>query len=470
MTKQIEEDLAAGVHVRHKKQPDWGIGLVESVVHVGDARADVVVDFETVGRKKLRLSQDMFDWVADEELQARADAEAAAKKAAKKQKAAATPKSAQKSTALTPFQTVNGSFSDAVAVAGVVFAVERGGAVHAYDANGNGGVVGGAPNAWPARWTVVDDVAFGSDVHGDSGYLVVDGTTKKAKTWTAPRRVGLPRARAFHDEQGHGGFVVWGQHELFLVDKAAQTVADVRLPFVGAGQTLSDVVCVGGGFVGCVYGPAGAAEAFHIVGFGKDGVERWRQVGLNTDAVGPHAVFIQHHAAVVVDAAGAVVVRVEDVHAVTGHNGEDGFVAVDNSDVVCVAHEHVVRLSPTAGLLWRTKTPWAQRPPVVAGAVVAAAAHMYGDNNKDVVFVDANDGHVIAEGAGAGTVTDVVAVDSGAFALISNTKKIVVWTKLHTPSPARLSLMHDDKVFSAVSPAAGILVTNTGEQLAFWKV
>lgn len=65
----MSANLEAGVHVRHKSRPEWGMGLIASVKQ-GDGHTEVVVTFEHAGEKKFRVSQDVFEQVPAEEVEA----------------------------------------------------------------------------------------------------------------------------------------------------------------------------------------------------------------------------------------------------------------------------------------------------------------------------------------------------------------------------------------------------------------
>lgn len=461
----IEEGLVVGAQVRHTKQPAWGIGVVVSLSRSA-AALDVVVDFEAAGQKKLRLTHNVFALVTDEELAERAAATAAAARAQKQAKKKA--QSTSKPQSLTPAQVVRGRFSDVAVVAGHVVAVGDGGAVHRYDSNANGGVIGGAPNCWPELWGAVDDVLLGYDRHGAHGWVFVNHTTGRARSWKPPRPVGLPRTRAAPG----GRLLLWGQHELFVVDNAGAAV-DVPLPFVGAGQHLAEVFAHGDGFAAEVFGPSDAAEPFHLVGFGSDGVERWRHAGHRSGAAHGLVLVVHGGACVSIDVDGAVVARVDGVVANGGFDHEDGFV-VDGSDVICTSSAgaaEVVRFDPKSGAVrYRVPLPNAHQPPVIAGRVAAIAAHLYGDHAKDVRFIDIDDGRVLAEGSAPAGVSRCVAVDAGAAALTAFATKLVVWRKLHAPTPEKLTLPHDDRVTGVVSPAPGVVVSNTAAGLSFWRV
>jgi hypothetical protein len=465
----IEEGLVVGAHVRHTKQPAWGIGVVVSCARSATA-VDVVVDFEAAGPKKLRLTQDVFARVTDDELAERAAAAAAAERAQKAAKKKAQPSQAKLQT-LTPSHVVRGRFSTAAVVGGHVVVVGDGGAVHRYDSNANGGVIGGAPNCWPELWGRVDDVLLGHDRHGTHGWVLVHHNTGRARSWKPPRDVALPRTRS----AAGGRLLLWGQRSLFVVDASGAVVSDVALPFLTATQHLVEVYAHGDGFAAEVFDKNNATEGFHVVGFGKDGVERWRHVGYRSGAAQGLVLLVQGRTCISVDAAGAIVARVDDVVPSGGFDHEDGFVA-DGSDVVCTVSgasgdAEVVRFDPATGAVrLRVPLPHAHQPPVLAGRTAAIAAHLYGDHAKDVRFVDVDDGRVIAEGSGAAGVSRCVAVDNGAFALESFAKKLVVWRKLHTATPEKLTLPHDDAVIGVVAPAPGVVVSSTAEGLFFWRI
>lgn len=465
----IEPDLAVGVHVRHDKQPAWGIGVVVSLARSA-AHVDVVVAFDAVGEKKLRLTQNLFTRVTDDEV-AQAAAAAAAAERAQKAAAKAAKKAAQPSTSkpqtLTPAHTIAGRFSDAGVVGGHIVVVGDGGAVSRYDGNANGGVIGGAPNCWPELWGGVDDVLIGHSRHGDHSWVVVNNATGRARSWKPPRDVGLPRTR----RAGAGRFVLWGHRELFVIDNSGNVVADVPVAsFVGAEQHLTEVYAHGDGFAAEVFGPAGAADNFHVVGFGADGVVRFCHAGFRSGVAGDLILLVQQRTCLAVDVTGAVVARVDDVMPNSGFDHEDGFVA-DRGDVVCTANDQVMRFDPMSGAVrYRAAVPHAHQPPVIAGRVAAIGAHLYGDHAKDVSFIDVDDGHVIGGASAAAGVSRCVAVDVGAFALQAFAKKLIVWRKLDTTAPEKLTLPHDDQVMDVVSPAPGVVVTRTKDGLFFWRV
>jgi hypothetical protein len=84
--------LKAGVRVRHRKQSDWGVGVVASARRAGDS-VDVVIDFAAGGQRKLRLRDlSLVEVLPAAEVQAleqaQRDAETARKKALRGEKVA----------------------------------------------------------------------------------------------------------------------------------------------------------------------------------------------------------------------------------------------------------------------------------------------------------------------------------------------------------------------------------------------
>ncbi|HEU4404155.1 MAG TPA: DUF3553 domain-containing protein [Polyangiaceae bacterium] len=463
----MSDGLRPGAHVRHRRRPEWGIGVVTALER-GDGRDDVVIAFEHAGEKKLRRDEGAFEAVPPDEVEAWQHARGAQKAAETKARRRLAAAVRGTTTTLSPVATVECGWGAIEAAGGGETVASIGGALRVYDPAG--ALLDELPTEQPPSdsLTVQGDFIVGRRTHDWADLLLCHRARRTTQLWRSPLEVGITRVAP----AGEGEVLFWCRDILQLVDARG---ASRRVPFeLAKGNSICSARAWGDALLIGTAGPDPHVRPyFHFACIERDGALRWRREGWGPRPLSASLLVAVDRGVVAVDAGGALVSHApgpppSDSVGDLGHAGP--FVAAGD-DVVFCAGQTVTRLRPSDGaILWSTELPALSSldPPALAGGVVAASTGAYGEG-KTVWLLDAASGLVLDAGEAPTKVSALCAVGPFALAACSYSKKIVAWRGLPS-SPERLGLPHVDKVFDLCSPEPGALVARTGDHLTFWRL
>jgi Protein of unknown function (DUF3553) len=463
----MPDGLGPGVHVRHRKRPEWGIGRVNAREQ-GDGHVVLVIDFEHEGEKKLHFVEELFEQVPSHEIEAWQEARRKAEEAQKKAVRRAARAKALKTTTLSPAAIVECGWGrvEPTGAGSVVASVSS--RVRFFDAGG--GLLDEIAVDWPGSddLTVHGDFIVGRRTHDWENLLLCRPRERRAQVWRCPIKLGVRRVAAAREDE----IVLWDREKLVLVDAEG---GSRQVPFALGGAHISTVCVWGDALLVGTAGPdaPGSGSYFHFVCVDFDGAVRWRRVGYAPTPLSADVAVAIDRGVVVVAPDGSLVSEAESPRPSGGVSVDKAprpFVAIDDDAIFC-SERRVVRYRTQDGtVLWSTGVSALSglEPPVLAGPAVGATTSVHGEG-KTVWIVDAASGRVLVADDAATKVSELCAVGPDALVACSYSKKLVGWRKLAS-SPERLALPHLDKVFEACSPAPGALVARTGSHLTFWRL
>lgn len=463
----MPDGLDPGVHVRHRKRPEWGIGRVNAREQ-SDGHTVLVIDFEHEGEKKLRFAEELFEQVPAHEIEAWQEARRKAEEAEKKAARRAARARALKTTTLSPAAMVECGWGriEPTGAGSVVASVS--GRVRFFDAGG--GLLDELAVDWPGSddLTVHGDFIVGRRTHDWENLLLCRPRERRAWVWRCPIKLGVRRVAAAREDE----IVLWDRETLVLVDAEG---GSRQLPFALDGAHISTVRVWGDALLVGTSGPdaPGSGSYFRFACVGFDGEVRWRRAGHAPTPISADVAVAVDRGVVAVAPNGSLISEAESHRPAGGvsiDKAPQPFVVIDD-DVIFCSGGQVVRYCPQDGTIsWSTQVSALSslEPPVLAGTAVGATTSVYGEG-KTVWIIDAASGRLLTADAAATTVSELCAVGPDALVTRSYSKKLVGWRKLAS-SPERLALPHLDKVFEACSPAPGVLVARTGDHLTFWRL
>lgn len=476
--------LVAGQRIRHRKQPAWGVGVVQSAARAG-ALVELVIEFtDTTRTLKLKpeIVETMIEVLSAADNAAIDAREAAAEKAVAAEAKARTAR--MKSKKLEPTTRIAvGSQSIADTGDGHVMVALDSGELRVYAPDGS--VVESIELPYPGEYTTFSPGArfVPSDLYTDGQGLFVGKRTHnwgdlvfarrgnpKATMWKSPRDLGVTNVSV---NPGVGAVV--RDLESVLLAGADGSVHEVPLLLggrnVGSAEAWHDGVLVG------THGKDD--EHFHrYLYVGRDGTVRHEGVGGRAQPLDDELMLTFDYDGVMTrDRTGTVTGRL-------ARSVEWGWTSNTHQPPPCLRFddELVFALASRAGLVrWHPRVDqprWVWEvddrsvvAPVRVGRWLAATLSVYATHDAPKIYVvDAETGTLVHALDLKKPISHLVPIGDDALFASVFSKQPIAWRGLSRKQPERLMLVHPHECRHAVSPAPGSLVTIDHKGINFFTL